>query len=384
MITPYITFSNINMNNLSNILLSILHSCWCTHKDFRKIFLTEDISVERVFKDILNFSQTYKNIFQNRYEKIYQKLNKIDINTHREYIEQNNIKILSFFEKDYPENLKNINNYPFIFYYKWDININWYSLAVVWSRKNTPYGNAVLEKIFNEIPNINISIVSWWAYGIDSLAHTLALKKNFHTISIFGCWIDITYPSSNKILFEKIIENWWWLISIFPLWTPPDAFNFPIRNEIVAWLSNWVLIPEANIKSWTLITARLALDLWKDIFAIPWDIFRETSNWCNLLIANWEAKCTLSADDIFLNSDNFQQLSIFKENQEKQKNIKSIVFRNDISEKIYTAIQNNHNTVDLLANNTDISINDIMIELAMLELDWYIKTSLTWHYECIY
>lgn len=92
------------------------------------------------------------------------------------------------------------------------------------------------------------------------------------------------YPKTHKTLFEKIVQNGGALISIFPIQSPPDAFHFPIRNEIVAGLSDMLLIPEAGLKSGTLITARLALELGKDIFAIPGDIFRSTSQGCNHLI----------------------------------------------------------------------------------------------------
>lgn len=371
------------MNNLSNILLSILHSAGCSQKDFKKIFLFPEISIEKVYNDILNFSPTYRNIFGIRYEKIVEKLSQINITSHKNYLEENNINIVSFFEENYPDCIKHTYNYPFLIYFKGNIKTKSYSLAVVWSRKNTPYGNASLEKIFNEIKNPDISIISGGAYGIDSLAHNLAIKNNFHTIAVFGCGIDVNYPASNRWLFEKILENNGWLVSIFPIRTQPDAFNFPIRNEIVAWFANWVLIPEAWIKSWTLITARLALELGKDIFAIPGDIFRETSQWCNMLIASWEAKCTLSAEDIFIENNLWEQISIFdnkSDNQNTEKSENKKIFENEKSQKIYDSINNGSNTIDSIIIDTNLEIHEVMIELSMLEINWHIQADQTWKY----
>jgi len=118
-------------------------------------------------------------------------------------------------------------------------------------------------------------IVSGGAYGIDSVAHDLALKNKGYTAAVFGSGVDLYYPPSNRGLFDQIITNGGALISQFPLGMLAEPYNFPIRNAIVAGMSRGTLIAEAGEDSGTLITARLALEANHDVFVIPSDISRE-------------------------------------------------------------------------------------------------------------
>lgn len=120
-------------------------------------------------------------------------------------------------------------------------------------------------------------IISGGAYGIDSVAHSTALKNKGYTAAVFGSGIDLYYPPSNHNLFEQIIAQGGALISQFPLGTLAEPFNFPIRNALVAGISRGTLIAEAGEDSGTLITARLAVEANRDVFVIPSDITRESS-----------------------------------------------------------------------------------------------------------
>lgn len=144
----------------------------------------------------------------------------------------------------------------------------------------------------------------------------------------------------------------------------PEIYNFPIRNEIVAALSSGILIPEAALSSGTLITAQLALEHGRDVFAVPGDIDRATSEGSNMLIATGQAKCVRCAGDIL----------------EEYFDLKSIgagmtpivktppIFENDTEKNIYESIENGDNTVDLLLTKTNIPMSDILVHLAMLEI----------------
>ena len=107
------------------------------------------------------------------------------------------------------------------------------------------------------------------------MAHEITLKNNGYTTAVFGAGIDVPYPPSNHALFEQIVANGGALISQFPLGTPAEPFNFPIRNAVVAGMSRGTLIAEAGEDSGTLITARLAVEANHDVFVIPADITRE-------------------------------------------------------------------------------------------------------------
>lgn len=215
--------------------------------------------------------------------------------------------------------------------------------------------------------------MSGWAHGIDTLGHQLTIDNNGHTISVFGSWIDIFYPKSNSQLFEKIITHWGALVSIFPIGTTPEPYYFPIRNEIVAALSDGIIIPEAWEKSGTLITAQLALEHGRDVFAVPGDIFRETSTGTNGLIARGEAKCTLNAHDIL--EEYLSDVGVkIPENNE-------IFWESEIQKNIYNQIYNWIDTPDSISETIQIPIHEIMIEVSMMEINGLIKLNNNGKYE---
>ena len=348
-------------NNSKNLYTALLHRIGCTHRDLKTMILERQFSPENIYDELQNASQKMLVLLgEKKFEKILQNLKKVDPEKFFQYIDEKNIRIKTLLDEDFPEKIRHIHQIPFIIYTLWSINIEAISIGIVWSRKNTEYGKNVLRKIFSEIPYQNVSIISGGAYGI-----------------------DIVYPKTNAKLFEKILESWGWLLSSFPIGSAPESYNFPIRNEIVAGLSDSILIPEAGIKSGTLITASLALDLGKDVFAVPWDIFRETSQGCNQLISTGEAKCTISASDIFEEfqpqiSKNLQQnfLETNNINAPLKKN-----FHSELGEMIFNTIMNGNNTIDSIISATNIPVENLTIELTMLELDGHISVSPTGIYE---
>ncbi len=251
-------------------------------------------------------------------------------------------------------------------YVRWTLKEERKMLGIVGSRKNTQYGKKILEKIIPDLIFAGCGIVSGGAYGIDALSHEITLQNNGYTISVFGCSVDIYYPVQNTKLFDTILEKWWALVSIFPVWTEAESYMFPIRNEVVAALSDGIIIPEAGIKSGTLITAGLALEHGRDVFAIPGDIFRETSEWCNQLIARGEAQCIQNAWDIlqeYFPQTTMTPISLFSEKE----------FASEEQKNIYNAIAQWSNTPDTLWQNTEYTIEIIILNLAMLEMEWHIR-----------
>jgi len=173
-------------------------------------------------------------------------------------------------------------------------------------------------------------------------------------------------------LYTKIVEKWWAIISIFPIWEPWNSYNFPIRNEIVAWLSKWIVIIEAAKKSWSLITAKLWLELWKDLFAIPWEITKKYSEWTNLLILNWEAKPVLWYNDI-LNEYNILPNSI------NSTNIK--INLNNNEKIIYNLLMQDILDFDKLLIKTSFDIWLLNQILSIMEIKQIIKKNINWWYQ---
>ena len=283
------------------------------------------------------------------------------------------MKIITIKDKEYPDLLKQIPNIPYLFYLRWKID-NSPKLSIVWTRLISTYWEKVIEKIVWSISKYFV-IVSWWAAWCDTKAHTSAINNNSKTISVIWTGIDIDYPVSNKKLYNNIVWNNWAIISIFPIWEVWNPYNFPVRNEIVAWLSVGVIVIEARKKSWTLITSKLALDLWKDLFAVPWDIFKLNSEWCNNLIKDWMAKLIINPRDI-LEEYNILEKDIINDR-------KKIIFENDIEKEIYNILVLENLTIDELIRKLWLNISTLSFKLSMMEINNLIKKWLWWKYEVI-
>lgn len=173
-------------------------------------------------------------------------------------------------------------------------------LTVVGSRKNTSYGRQALEMLLASLEGQDVVIISGLALGIDGLAHRSALKNKLVTISIPGSGLHekVLYPSAHKNLAQEIIASGGALISELPHETSATPWTFPMRNRIMAALSDAVLFIEAEEKSGTLITARQALELGRDIGAVPGDIFSPTAFGTNMLIREGASPIT-SLEDLF-------------------------------------------------------------------------------------
>ncbi len=350
------------------IYLAALHKIWFSHKFFFENF--KKIDSYKDFYENINYSllKNY-NFSDKKILKIIENKNKINFSDLNKKIDNLKVKIITFFDTDYPENLRHIFNPPFLFYLRWSISEK--NISFIWSRAISIYWKKIIEKFVPEIGQY-FCIVSGWASWCDSYSHIISLENNIKTISVLWTWIDITYPAGNFSLYNNIVASGGWIISIFPFWEPWNPYNFPIRNEVVAGLSVWVFIVEAKEKSWTMITSKLALDLWKDVFCVPGDIFKSGSSWCNKLIANWEAKFVTKVSDVLeeynINTKNKQKIQKPEIIDEIEKNIFDLLFWEALN-------------IDEIKNKLWLDINTVLFKISMLEIYWYIKKSEYWSYE---
>lgn len=197
--------------------------------------------------------------------------------------------IISFEDKNYPKQLREIKNSPKNIYYKGKTIWNQPCLAVIGSRDYSIQNKTIVSKIINGLPQ-QVVIVSGLARGIDSLAHSAALKSDKGTIAVLPCGIERIYPKENENMAKKIIEKQGMVISEYPSKTKPTKFSFIQRDRITAGLSCAVLVIEARMKSGTMHTVNFAKEQGKTIYAVP------GSEGCDYLIINGAIPVSKSED----------------------------------------------------------------------------------------
>lgn len=216
-----------------------------------------------------------------------------------DYLEKNQIGLIDLNDYRYPEALKNISKPPIFLFFKGDITLlrKERIISIVGTRRATKYGEGCVKQILKDLIEADVTIVSGLALGIDTIVHEETLYLKGKTIAVLGCGIDNLYPKGNVILRKKI-EKYGLVISEFSLGTNPSPQNFPIRNRIISGLSTGVLLIESALKGGSLITAMLALEEGRDVFAVPGDINAPFSKGCNSLIRDSLAKLIVSGEDI--------------------------------------------------------------------------------------
>lgn len=285
------------------------------------------------------------------------------------FCRKNNIHLMSFLSKEYPINLQNSSSPPPILYYKGNIiPQDEISISVIGSRNFTPYGKIVAQKTAFELASAKITIISGMARGIDSFAHQSAISAGGRTIAVLGNGVNIVYPAENNKLYQQICENGA-VISEFPLHVAPLAKNFPIRNRIVAGLSLGTLVIEAAKKSGTLITARLAAEAGREVYAVPGNLYTPTSEGTNSLIKDG-AKIITNSKDIITDLQYYINQILPAPKEQKQSSLPLLSLK---EEKIYNTLSFTPTHLDLLIQETQIHVKDIMPILAEMELCGYIR-----------
>lgn len=206
-------------------------------------------------------------------------------------------RVITLADEAYPTLLREIIDPPLALHFRGDASLLARpAVAIVGSRRATPYGVNAAETLARQIAGAGIVIVSGGARGIDAAAHHAALEAGGATIAVLGTGIDIIYPSSNRRLFRRIEEHGL-IVSEFPPGTPPKPENFPIRNRVISGLARGTVIVEATSRSGSLITARMAAEQGRDVFAVPGSIFSAGSEGTHRLV-QYGAKLVHDANDV--------------------------------------------------------------------------------------
>jgi DNA processing protein len=213
------------------------------------------------------------------------------------WLEDPRNRVLSIADTEYPQFLLNTIDPPLLLYVKGRLDLlNSPALAIVGSRNATAQGIRNAEAFAKSASDAGLCIVSGMAHGIDAAAHLGGLEGPSSSIAVVGTGLDKVYPAANRELAHRLAQTGT-LISEFSLGTPPLASNFPRRNRIISGLSLGCLVVEASLRSGSLITARMALEQGRDVFAIPGSIHSPQSKGCHALIKQG-AKLVESAQDI--------------------------------------------------------------------------------------
>jgi len=217
------------------------------------------------------------------------------------WLAEDNNHIVTLADRDYPQALLNIPDPPLLLYVKGRLDLlNRSALAIVGSRSATPQGINNAEAFAKSLSDAGLCIISGMAHGIDAAAHRGALRGQGNnrgsSIAVVGTGLDKVYPAANRDLAHALAQQGA-LISEFPLGTPPLAGNFPRRNRLISGMSLGCLVVEASLQSGSLITARLALEQGREVFAIPGSIHAPQSKGCHALLKQG-AKLVETAQDV--------------------------------------------------------------------------------------
>ncbi len=292
-------------------------------------------------------------------ENFAQVKKQVDLGRVMENISSQNIRVMTWEDSDYPRRLKEINQAPPLLYIKGAINVedDW-AVAVVGTRRVTPYGRQVAVEIARFLAQNGVTVVSGLARGVDAIAHQTALQNNGRTIAVLGSGVDVIYPPEHRRLAAEIAQQGA-LVSDYPVGTQPDGVNFPPRNRIISGLSLATVVVEAGEKSGALITAEFAVEQGRDVFAVPGSILTPQSEGTNRLIEQG-ARPLLKMSEI-LESLKLEQIP------EKQAARKSNPL-NPTEKNLLDHLSQEPVHMDELCTLTGLSIQDVSATLTMMEL----------------
>lgn len=285
-----------------------------------------------------------------------------DIQKIKNNLQKNQIHYLTYYDKNYPKLLKQIYDPPQIIYYMGDLSVlEKKSIAIVGSRKCSAYGAQTAREMAKKLVGYDFNIVSGLALGIDGQAHLGALDGDGITTAILGNGLPMIYPASHHSLAQRIIESGGLIITEFPVNAPSYPAHFPMRNRIIAGISQATLVVEATRKSGSLITSALALDYNRDVMAIPHNISSIYGEGANHLIKNGAIIITKLTDI----------LNVFG----IEENARKIIYQpsNELEEQIIKIIKNEPTSIDKLIEEIDEDISRINSQVVLMEINGIIK-----------
>ncbi|GHU85052.1 DNA processing protein DprA [Clostridia bacterium] len=311
---------------------------------------------------------------------------------------ENGCEIITYADSLYPERLRQIYSAPPLFYAKGNLDIlneleQNGAICVVGARGCVEYGVNVTRELTRGLAEAGVITISGFAIGIDAVVHEETLAVSGKTIAVLGCGIDVDYPQKNAELRKKMLQGNGLFLSEYPLQTKATKFSFPVRNRVMAGLSDGVLVTEANLISGSLITANRCLDQGKDVFSVPHNVGSPGSEGCNKLLKDGAFVVT-EVNDILMELQNrYRDIELIAEkkkdssverllgqNVEKSRDVGSIDLEDliaglsDGSKRVYSVLQSVPKELDFLVSELAMDLSDLLVSITELELLGLIKT----------
>ena len=298
-----------------------------------------------------------------------------------EFADRTCVSIVTSQDPLYPSQLLSTYDYPAFLYVKGHLKEDDVNVAVVGSRTASTYGKFTTERLCRELVLRGITVISGLARGIDSAAHRGALSGKGRTIAVLGCGLDVVYPPENEKLFTEISLQGA-LISEFPFGTPPNAPNFPARNRIISGISLGVVVVEASEKSGSLITARIALEQGREVFAVPGSIDSSGSRGTNKLIKQG-AKLIENVEDILeeiLPQVTRELKSVKPDQRQKQPDDHQKILTSspdpvlkETEKTVWQVLSQKPVHIDQIITSTGLTAHEVLVILLNLELQGLIE-----------
>ncbi len=286
------------------------------------------------------------------------------------FIERNNIRPYFFTDSDYPVRLKQCVDCPIILYAKGNANFDTqYIVSIVGTRKATDYGKEVCKSLITGLANMEVLVVSGLAYGIDTAAHRNALESGLATVGVLAHGLDRVYPDVNANLAHRMLEKGG-LVTEFMSNTNPDRENFPMRNRIIAGLSDATIVVEAGPKGGALITADIANSYNRDVFAVPGRVSDIFSAGCtNLIKTNMAALVEKPEDILYI-------MGWDKEKKPKASVQQKLFLQLEPhQEALYNILQKNGEcSIDKLCYESNLNTGQVASALLSLEFEGLVKS----------
>ncbi len=279
-------------------------------------------------------------------------------------------QIITIADPEYPPLLKQIYDPPALFWMKGNPEaLSKAGIGVIGTRNATPYGKKAAERLSKELGEQGLCIFSGLAHGIDAIAHKAAVDVGAPTVAVLGSGIDNLYPRENADLANRIVREGGAVITEFPLGTIPDAGNFPVRNRIVSGMSLGVLVVESGMQGGSMITADLALDQNREVFALPHSLENLSGSGCNYLIKTGAAKLVQTVDDILeeLPINQGEKTSSPKKELPSPKLWKEEDL-DELSRKVCELLEKGEAQIDAIGDELEVNTSKLLVSLLQLEM----------------
>ena len=329
---------------------------------------------------IIEHRNNIKDVLPDASDKLIETLKNADrvlIQAEQEFswAQNNGVEVLCWNDERYPQRLKECADAPLTLFYKGSANLNKQRIiSIVGTRKCTHYGQDLIKHLIMELQRLcpDVLIVSGLAYGVDINAHRMALDYHFETVGVLAHGLDYLYPHAHKETALQMLSHGG-LLTEYCTNTKADKMNFVRRNRIVAGMCDACILVESALKGGGLITAGIAKDYSRDVFAFPGAVGAPYSEGCNALIAQNGAALITSANDLVVNM-NWENISLL--NKAKEKGIERELFPtlNTDEQKVVDILKKHNNLqINMLLAQTDLSIGKLSAVLFELEMKGIVR-----------